>query len=64
MEFFFQITHCDIVNCLSHLSDLRLADHTLEIEKKGLGVHVEVCANMRAKLVSEVKVNIQKLKVV
>lgn len=63
VESFFLITHCDIVNCLSQLSDLRTADHTLEIEKGGLGVHVQVCANMRAKLISEVKTNIEKLKV-
>ncbi|KRT82215.1 hypothetical protein AMK59_3428 [Oryctes borbonicus] len=49
VESFFLITHCDIINCLSHLSDLRLADHTLQIEKGGLDVHVEVCAKMRAK---------------
>lgn len=60
---FFAITHGDIVNCLSQLNGLKMADHTVEIEKGGLGVHVEVCTLMRAKLVSEVKVNFQKLKV-
>lgn len=60
---FFAVTHTDIVNCLVQLNNLRLADHTIEIEKGSLAVHVEVCALMRAKLVSEVKENIQKLKV-
>ncbi|XP_017785810.1 PREDICTED: uncharacterized protein LOC108568968 [Nicrophorus vespilloides] len=59
---FFMITHCDIVNCLSHLNNVRLVDHTLQIHKGGLQVHVEVCAKMREKLVSEIKANIQKLK--
>lgn len=62
MEAFFAVTHNDIPNCLSQLAMLRLTDYTADIEKGGLGVHVEVCANMRAKLVSEVKENIQKLK--
>lgn len=64
MEAFFTVTHKDIPNCLSQLGMLRLTDYTAEIEKGGLGVHVQVCANMRAKLVSEVKENIQKLKVI
>ncbi|XP_074026255.1 uncharacterized protein isoform X2 [Leptinotarsa decemlineata] len=59
---FFTLTHGDIVNCLSQMNNLRMSDHNVEIEKGGLGVHVEVCALMRAKLVSEVKVNLQKLK--
>lgn len=63
VESFFLIIHCDVVNSLSQLNDLRLADHSLEIEKSKLGVHVQVCANMREKLVSEVKGNVQKLKV-
>lgn len=63
MAAFFKVTHTDIVNCLSQLSMLRLSDYTVEIEKGGLDVHVEVCAKMRAKLVSEVKENIQQLKV-
>lgn len=63
MKAFFTITHTDIVNCLGQLNDLRLTDHTIEIEKGGMAVHVEVCSLMRAKLVSEVKANVQKLKV-
>lgn len=57
------ITHSDIVSCLGQLNSLRFADHSIEIEKGGLGVHVQVCTLMRAKLVSEVSENISKLKV-
>lgn len=63
MAAFFKITHDDIQHCLSQLNMLKLTDYTAEIEKGGLEVHVEVCAKMRAKLVSEVKENIEKLKV-
>lgn len=63
VDSFFIIIQCDIKACLSELNGLRLDDHTIEIEKGGLDVHVQVCANMREKLVSEVKVNIDKLKV-
>lgn len=56
------VTHADIVNCLTQLNSLRLTDHTIDIEKGGLGVHVQVCTLMRAKLVSEVNENIAKLK--
>ncbi|CAG9834105.1 unnamed protein product [Diabrotica balteata] len=59
---FFTVIHDNIVDCFSQLNNLRLADHAGEIEKKNLGVQVEVCALMRAKLVSEVKVNFDKLK--
>ncbi|KAJ8918817.1 hypothetical protein NQ315_011103 [Exocentrus adspersus] len=62
MKAFFAVIHTDVTNCLGQLSNLRMADHTIEIEKGGLGVHVEVCALMRAKLTSEVNVNIDKLK--
>lgn len=62
VDAFFMVTHVDIVNCLGQLNGLRLTDHSVEIEKGGLGVHVQVCALMRAKLVSEVNENIKKLK--
>lgn len=62
VDCFFRITHNDIVQCLAQLNSLKLTDHTIEIEKGGLPVHVQVCANMRAKLVSEIKINIKKLK--
>lgn len=60
---FFSLINGDIVECLMQLNCLRMRDHTSEIQKGNLDVHVEVCALMRAKLVSEVKVNIQELKV-
>ncbi|XP_018563255.1 uncharacterized protein LOC108904989 [Anoplophora glabripennis] len=62
MKAFFAVIHTDITNCLGQLNNLRMADHTIEIEKGRMGVHVEVCTLMRAKLTSEVKVNIEKLK--
>lgn len=60
---FFAITQCQINNCLLQLNELRLTDHSAEIMKGGLAEHTNVCANMRAKLVSEVEDNIKKLKV-
>ncbi|KAK5644415.1 hypothetical protein RI129_005715 [Pyrocoelia pectoralis] len=54
---FFMITHCDIVNCLVQLNSLKLNDHSADIEKGGLGAHVQVCINMRGKLASEVTAN-------
>nr|XP_022918204.1 uncharacterized protein LOC111427337 [Onthophagus taurus] len=63
VECFFLITDNDVIQCLLQLNDLRLADHSLEIDGKiKLGEHVQVCATMREKLVSEVKANIEKLK--
>ncbi|ENN79413.1 hypothetical protein D910_01944 [Dendroctonus ponderosae] len=59
---FFTVTHNDVLNCLSHLNDLRLTNHTTSGEKAFLSEHVEVCALMRGKLVSEVEINKQKLK--
>ncbi|XP_044754624.1 uncharacterized protein LOC123313706 [Coccinella septempunctata] len=59
---FFKIVCKDIALWLSHLDILRLQDHTLTIEKGGLGEHVRVCSLMRAKLVSEVRENIRKLR--
>lgn len=56
------ITHCDIINYLSQLNFLKFADHSVSIEKGGLDVHTEVCANMRAKLSSEIVANRQKMK--
>ncbi|CAF4855586.1 unnamed protein product [Pieris macdunnoughi] len=62
MEDFFRIAHKDMVACMEQLNQLRFADHTLTIESGKIGVHENVCAKMREKLVSEVKVNIQKFK--
>ncbi|CAH2041435.1 unnamed protein product, partial [Iphiclides podalirius] len=62
MDDFFRITHKDMQICMEQLANLRFADHTSSIELENIGVHEKVSANMREKLVSEVKVNIQKLK--
>ncbi|XP_022112397.2 uncharacterized protein LOC110991368 [Pieris rapae] len=62
MDDFFRIAHKDMVACMEQLNHLRFADHTLTIESGKIGVHENVCAKMREKLVSEVKVNIQKFK--
>ncbi|CAK1582795.1 unnamed protein product [Parnassius mnemosyne] len=62
MDDFFRITHKDMQVCMEQLANLRFADHTSAIEAENIGVHEKVSAKMREKLVSEVKVNIQKLK--
>ncbi|XP_050668479.1 uncharacterized protein LOC126967833 [Leptidea sinapis] len=62
MDDFFRVAHNDMVVCLEQLDNLRFADHTPTIESGNIGVHENVCAKMREKLVSEVKVNVQKLK--
>ncbi|CAH2090360.1 unnamed protein product [Euphydryas editha] len=59
---FFRVVHHDLRACLEQLQQLRFADHTVAIESGNIGVHENVCAKMREKLVSEVKINIQKLK--
>ncbi|XP_049874828.1 uncharacterized protein LOC126372954 [Pectinophora gossypiella] len=62
MHNFFLVAHNDMQACMEQLVSLRFADHTVAIESGKIGVHENVCAKMREKLVSEVKVNIQKLK--
>ncbi|XP_052742125.1 uncharacterized protein LOC112044032 [Bicyclus anynana] len=62
MDNFFRVTHNDMQVCLEQLVNLRFADHNETLESGKIGVHENVCAKMREKLVSEVKVNIQKLK--
>nr|XP_026493812.1 uncharacterized protein LOC113399026 [Vanessa tameamea] len=59
---FFLVAHCDLRACHEQLLQLRFADHSAALESGKIGVHENVCAKMREKLVSEVKVNIQKLK--
>ncbi|XP_063828988.1 uncharacterized protein LOC135078319 [Ostrinia nubilalis] len=59
---FFRVAHNDMRACMEQLLGLRFADHGAAIEAGKIGVHENVCAKMREKLVSEVKVNIQKLK--
>ncbi|XP_053608818.1 uncharacterized protein LOC128674352 isoform X1 [Plodia interpunctella] len=62
MDDFFRVAHNDMQLCMEQLVNLRFADHSIAIESGQIGVHENVCAKMREKLVSEVKVNIQKLK--
>ncbi|XP_028038381.1 uncharacterized protein LOC114249101 isoform X1 [Bombyx mandarina] len=62
MDDFFRVAHNDMQACMEQLLNLRFADHSATIEEGKIGVHENVCAKMREKLVSEVKANIQKLK--
>ncbi|CAB3247367.1 unnamed protein product [Arctia plantaginis] len=62
MKDFCRIAHNDMQACMEQLINLRFADHTTAIESGKIGVHETVCAKMRETLVSEVKVNTQKLK--
>ncbi|CAH0727022.1 unnamed protein product, partial [Brenthis ino] len=62
MDDFFRVSQRDLRACLDQLDSLRFADHSVAIDSGKIGVHENVCAKMREKLVSEVKVNIQKLK--
>ncbi|XP_013196634.1 uncharacterized protein LOC106139692 [Amyelois transitella] len=62
MDDFFRVAHNDMQLCMEQLANLRFADHSVAIDAGHIGVHENVCAKMREKLVSEVKVNIQKLK--
>lgn len=57
---FFLVSQRDVANCLAELSRLKLRDHG-DLPRTA-SVHVTVCSRMRAKLVSEVKENINKLK--
>ncbi|CAG9583208.1 unnamed protein product [Danaus chrysippus] len=55
MNDFVRVAHNDMRTCLEQLVNLRFADHTETIEVGKIGVHENVCAKMREKLVSEVK---------
>ncbi|OWR51364.1 hypothetical protein KGM_206665 [Danaus plexippus plexippus] len=55
MNDFVRVAHNDMRTCLEQLVNLRFADHTETIEAGKIGVHENVCAKMREKLVSEVK---------
>ncbi|KOX80150.1 hypothetical protein WN51_08327 [Melipona quadrifasciata] len=61
LDVFFLLVKGDIVNCLEELSYLKLADHTNTLLTDSVSVQVYVCAKMRAKIVSEVNVNIDLL---
>lgn len=59
MLMFFKVVHGDIGLCLEQLAELRVPQM---VAPGPLDVHVQVCVSLRAKLVSEIKVNIEKLK--
>lgn len=59
MLMFFKVVLWDIGVCLEHLADLRVPQM---VPPGPLDVHVQVCVSLRAKLVSEIKINIEKLK--
>ncbi|XP_003708560.2 coiled-coil domain-containing protein 142 isoform X2 [Megachile rotundata] len=61
LDVFFLLVKGDIVNCLEELSYLKLADHASTLSMDSVSVQVYVCAKMRAKIVSEVSVNIELL---
>ncbi|KAK6627798.1 hypothetical protein RUM44_010277 [Polyplax serrata] len=60
LDGFYCTYHTDISKCLQTLSTLQLMNHN-EIPAN-TSVHVTVCTKMRAKLVSEIRENIDKLK--
>lgn len=60
MRFFFQVVHFDVNRCLDQLKELRVPDL---VPSDSVEVLIQVCVALRAKLVSEIKVNIGKLKV-
>ncbi|XP_055677642.1 uncharacterized protein LOC129786566 isoform X2 [Lutzomyia longipalpis] len=59
MKMFFRVVHRDVGACLEHLRDLRVPQL---VPPDPLEVHIQVCVSLRAKLVSEIKINIEKLK--
>ncbi|XP_076651754.1 coiled-coil domain-containing protein 142 [Halictus rubicundus] len=58
LSVFFLLVKGDIPNCLEELSYLKHADHTNELSTDSVSVQVYVCGKMRAKIVSEVNVNV------
>lgn len=60
MKMFFRVVHDDVKLCLTQLNQLRLPQLA---STDPLEVHLQVCVALRAKLISEIKVNIDKLKV-
>lgn len=57
---FFKVVQNDVDQCLDQIKVLRVPDL---VPTDSLEVQVKVCVALRAKLISEVKVNIGKLKV-
>lgn len=60
MKMFFKVVYNDVNHCLEQLKDLRVPDL---VPADSFEVLVQVCVALRAKLVSEIKVNVNKLKV-
>lgn len=60
MRSFFQVVHYDVNHCLDQLKELRVPEL---VPSDSVEVLIQVCVALRAKLVSEIKVNIGKLKV-
>ncbi|XP_011878866.1 PREDICTED: uncharacterized protein LOC105568091 [Vollenhovia emeryi] len=63
LDVFFLLVKGDVVNCLEELSYLKLADHTIALSMNSISVQVYVCTKMRAKIVSEVKANVELLQI-
>lgn len=61
MTMFFKVVQNDVNQCLDQIKMLRVPDL---VPTDLLEVQVKVCVALRAKLISEVKVNIGKLKVI
>lgn len=60
MKMFFKVVYNDVNHCLEQLNELRVPEL---VPADSYEVLVQVCVALRAKLVSEIKVNINKLKV-
>lgn len=58
MKMFFRVVHNDVRLCLAQLKSLKFPQL---VAPDTLDVHIQVCVALRAKLISEVKINIQKL---
>lgn len=61
MKLFFKVVHNDVNQCLDALKELRVPEM---VPTDSLEVLVQVCVALRAKLVSEIRVNISKLAVI
>lgn len=61
MEMFFKVVQSDVNQCLEQIKTLRTPDL---VSADAFEVEIQVNVALRAKLVSEVKVNICKLKVI
>ncbi|XP_077273253.1 coiled-coil domain-containing protein 142 isoform X2 [Temnothorax americanus] len=63
LDVFFLLVKGDVVNCFEELSYIKLADHTTALSMNSISVQVYVCTKMRAKIVSEVKANVELLQI-